>query len=428
MARTVKDQRLDNRSQRMKLPVSKEPYWKAIDQGCHLGYYKGNSSSSWIARFRKVNAGYLKTTLGLTDDVTDADGIKIFTYSQAQEMARKWFQDCSKAEAGIEITDKNYTVSHAAADYMRWYTANRKASKEAQRIIDTYILPHFGSTMISALATPKIRDWVNDLAVAPARARTARDGTPNYLKSTNDAESQRKRKASANRILTVFKALLNHAYKEGRVASDDSWRRVKPFSKVDSPRIRYLTKDETTRFINACEGDMRHLALAALLTGGRYTELCSMCCSYYDPDSQTVLFRETKNSKPRHIPLTAEGQALFSQLTIGKSGNEYIFIKEDNTVWGKSHQTRRFRDACKAAGISENVSFHTLRHTYASNLAMQGVPMAVIANVLGHSDTRICERHYAHLSPSYVADTIRSNLPEVGFVADTKVERLSRQR
>ena len=40
---------------------------------------------------------------------------------------------------------------------------------------------------------------------------------------------------------------------------------------------------------------------------------------------------------------------------------------------------------------------------------MSGVPMGVIAAQLGHADTRMTERHYAHLSPSYVADTIRAD-------------------
>jgi integrase len=52
--------------------------------------------------------------------------------------------------------------------------------------------------------------------------------------------------------------------------------------------------------------------------------------------------------------------------------------------------------------------FHGLRHTYASRLAMRGVPLAVITQQLGHADTRMVEKHYGHLAPSYVADTVRA--------------------
>lgn len=62
------------------------------------------------------------------------------------------------------------------------------------------------------------------------------------------------------------------------------------------------------------------------------------------------------------------------------------------------------------ARIEPAVSFHILRHTYASVLAMRGVPLGVIAAQLGHADTRMTERHYAHLAPNYVADTVRAAL------------------
>ena len=67
------------------------------------------------------------------------------------------------------------------------------------------------------------------------------------------------------------------------------------------------------------------------------------------------------------------------------------------------------------------VSFHILRHTYASRLAMKGVPMAVIAAQLGHSYTRMTEKHYAHLAPSYVADTVRAAFTSMGIVKENNV-------
>ena len=68
-------------------------------------------------------------------------------------------------------------------------------------------------------------------------------------------------------------------------------------------------------------------------------------------------------------------------------------------------------DACEKANIDRSVSFHIIRHTYRSWLAMKGVSKKVIADALGHADTRVTERHYAALAPNYVADTVRTNLP-----------------
>jgi len=68
--------------------------------------------------------------------------------------------------------------------------------------------------------------------------------------------------------------------------------------------------------------------------------------------------------------------------------------------------------------MSPPATFNVLRRTHASRLAMTATPMGVIADQLGHVDTRMAEKHYAHLAPSHIADTIRANLPVLGVVGD----------
>jgi integrase len=55
---------------------------------------------------------------------------------------------------------------------------------------------------------------------------------------------------------------------------------------------------------------------------------------------------------------------------------------------------------------------------------MNGVPMGVVAAQLGHADTRMTEKHYARLAPSYVAQAIRANFPTLGISDETKIVRL----
>ena len=105
-----------------------------------------------------------------------------------------------------------------------------------------------------------------------------------------------------------------------------------------------------------------------------------------------------------------------------------MFLRPDAKPWGKSHQQRPLAEACQRAKISPAISFHVLRHSHGSLLAMKGVPMPVIARQLGHADTRMTEKHYAHLSPSYVADTIRARFPTLGIVERSGVKRLDRGR
>jgi integrase len=137
--------------------------------------------------------------------------------------------------------------------------------------------------------------------------------------------------------------------------------------------------------------------------------------------------RTSKAGKPRHVLLADEGRPFLAALTAGKLGDASIFRRAAGGVWGKSHELRRMREACRHAKIKPEASFHVLRHTHGSALAMRGA-MGVIAEQLGHADTRMTEKHYAHLAPSYVADTIRANFLRLGIMGETMVASLQRKR
>jgi integrase len=100
----------------------------------------------------------------------------------------------------------------------------------------------------------------------------------NVKARSDDPEAARKRRATANRTLTILKAALNRAWREGTIASDSAWRRVEPFEGADAARVRYLTIAEAERLINAAdkESGFRVLVRGALATGARYGELAAL--------------------------------------------------------------------------------------------------------------------------------------------------------
>ena len=152
---------------------------------------------------------------------------------------------------------------------------------------------------------------------------------------------------------------------------------------------------------------------AALLTGCRYGELCQLKVADYNPDVRTLTIRHGKGGQVRHVTLTDEAPELIERLIAARSPREFLLRRDDVRAWKRAEQLRPMREACARAGVIPAVGFHVLRHTHASILAMQGVPMMVIARQLGHADTRMTERHYAHLAPNYVADTIRASFPRL---------------
>jgi len=124
--------------------------------------------------------------------------------------------------------------------------------------------------------------------------------------------------------------------------------------------------------------------------------------------------------------LTGEAPELVERLTVGRSPGDFLLRCDDGRAWKRAEQLRPMCEACARAGIAPAVGFHVLRHTHASILAMRAVPMAVIARQLGHSDTRMTERHYAHLAPNYVADTIRASFPRLTASTPAKVVSIGR--
>lgn len=426
MTRQVRDAALETRNARRRLKIQGKPYWKAMEQGLHIGYRKLSSGGTWVVRRLNELGRYRECGLGNSDDFQDADGVNVLNFRHAQEAARKWAVTEKRREQWTdEGNDESYTVADAMRDYLSHYSVEGKGLSVTRSSVNAHILPSLGQIKLTQLTTKRITVWRNGIAASPALLRTSKTAKErNTRKLGSDAESIRRRRATANRILTILKAALNYAWREGKITTDNAWRKVPPFESVDAPVVRYLTEPECKRLVNACSKDFRQIVLGAIFTGCRYGELAALKSGDFNPDSGTVAIRASKAGKPRHVILTEEGKAFFETATAGKLANELIFARDDGSLWKESHQKRRMEDACKTAKIVPAVSFHVLRHTHGSLLAMQGVPMPVIAKQLGHTDTRMTEKHYAHLSPSYVADTIRQSFPSLGIVEKSRIKVL----
>ena len=412
MARTVRDANLETRTARSRLPTRGKPHYRILEPGLHLGYRKLKMGpGKWVARHYLGNEEYEVETIGVADDFSDADGVAIISFHQAQTNARARMVGRAHTAAG---KTGPLTVAAAMASYLEFLQSNRKSAPFAQYVTDAFILPELGEIEVDALSTDKLRTWHAKLAKASARIRTKEGKKQRFKDDANDPERDRRRKATANRILTVLKAALNRAWRDGKVASDGAWRRVEPFEGVESARARYLTIAEAQRLINASPPDFRRLVQGALETGARYGELCALTVSDFNPDSGTIAIRQSKSGKPRHIVLTDDGAEFFRGLTSGRAGSEFMFVKEGGEAWLRSHQADPMEEANKNAKITPPINFHGLRHTWASHAVMNGVPMLVVAKNLGHSDTRMVEKHYGHLAPSFVADAIRKGAPRFG--------------
>ncbi|MBM3776460.1 MAG: site-specific integrase [Acidobacteria bacterium] len=411
------------------MKARKKPYYRTIDPGRHLGYYRGARGGKWSARFYAGSGRYLENHLGIADDTQDADGLKVLTFGQAQEKARKWFRQQTRAKEGLAPERKGpYTVKEALDEYLAAFTGTELGRAAATSASNAHILPPLGTLEVEKLTAGPLKAWHRGLACSPARLRTTPGAEQRFRKlDAQDPEAIRRRRATANRVLTILKAALNHAKAEHGLGSDDAWRSVKPFRKVNAPVIRYLTAAECQRLVNRCAPQFRRLVQAALLTGCRYGELVRLRVSDFNPEAATLAVRVSKAGEARHVYLTEEGVEFFEAATAGKASGDLMFTDSKGRRWGKSRQRRPLLEACEQAKIEPAVSFHILRHTHAAQLAMSGTPLGVISEQLGHADVRMTQRHYAHLSPSFVSQTIRSNFPTLGILENSTVRPLRKR-
>jgi integrase len=423
MARTVRDALLDTRTARSRLQARGKPYWRGLEPGLHLGYRRPTTGAGkWVARHYVGAERYEVETIGVADDFSDPDGVAILSFHHAQTLARSRMVARAHKAAG---KTKPLAVSDAIESYLTYLESKRSRSgREARYAADAFILPALGSVEINALTPQQVRAWHSKLAKAPARIRTKK-GQKQQFKSIDDPENERRRKSSANRILTILKAALNLvAYDNPKnIPSDAAWRRVKPFKGVDSARIRYLTLDEVKQLLAACSPAFQRLVRGALETGARYGELCALTVADFNADSGTIAIRQSKSDKPRHIVLTDEGAAFFASIVKDRPGDAPMFLKDDDQAWVRDHQKDPIAEACNLAKIKP-ANFHVLRHTWASHAVMNGVPLLLVAKNLGHSTTLMVEKHYGHLAPSFIADAIRARGPRFGVSNEGKVTTL----
>jgi integrase len=117
---------------------------------------------------------------------------------------------------------------------------------------------------------------------------------------------------------------------------------------LDSARLRWLTVSEADRLQNASAPDFRQLVCAALQTGCRAGDLLAVRAGDYDPHSATLLIPDSNSGKPRRVPLTEEGVALFAELTAGKGEGERLFLRADGSRWHRMAVVRAMRAPCDA--------------------------------------------------------------------------------
>ena len=204
---------------------------------------------------------------------------------------------------------------------------------------------------------------------------------------------------SINNFLSILRKLLESCREWGWLKRIP---RVK-WLKVPPPGFDFLSPDESQHLLDSnTESVWYDMILCALRTGMRLGELLGLRWEDVDFKRRQISVRRSrvrgrestpKNNRVRHIPMSDQ---LFQVLTRRTRHSDVVFSVEPGRVPTNRTAGTGLKKALQKAEM-RHIGWHVLRHTFASQLASQGVPIVVIQSLLGHSTVQMTMR-YAHLS------------------------------
>lgn len=208
------------------------------------------------------------------------------------------------------------------------------------------------------------------------------------------------KEATINRELAILKVVFRKAviwsYARHNPAKD-----VRPYKEELIP-VRIMTPDERRRLLAACPESLRPIVVMALKTGMRKGEILNLKWERVDLTHQIISVTHTKSKKLREVPIHPELDEFPRNLP---RGSEHVFHDRHGERLKDEGKFRTdFVTSRNAAGLND-LTFHALRHNFASELAAKGADLRTIQEYLGHSSLMLLQR-YAHVSKGIWRSTI----------------------
>jgi integrase len=305
-------------------------------------------------------------------------------------------------------SEEKHTFKEIVSQWFNTYVKNNNKPSEIsnkQYILQACLIPYFGNKYIEDISSYSIEQY----------------------KSVLLNKSNLSPKSINNRL-----SILNRCFK---IAQE--WRILKEIPriklmKVPPQKFDYLTETEAELLINYAKGIHHDMILLALRTGLRFGELIAL--KWADIDLKECIMTVSrsivngiegspKNNKGRTLPLTA---SVVNMLKSRPKDDRYIFHNEKGETLKHYNCLKHLYKICKQAGL-RRISWHVLRHSFASHLAGKGVSVFSIKELLGHSDIKMTMR-YSHINLPILKDAIKALEPTIQFEGTVTAQNDSEQQ
>jgi integrase len=309
----------------------------------------------------------------------------VLNWSEAGRQYRKSLGPVTPAEAETARLAKEYELhsgqrilrggvmfGQLAEQYLKWHASEFPDSTfRVEQLVRQYLMPAFQYVGIDQLQPFQVETYKADRLADAASATVAKE-------------------------VRTLKAMLNKALHWQLVAYNPI-QGVQPPRDVRSAPPHWYTMEQLHALYSAAE-DYRPVWQLLANTGLRRSEAMHLKREHVRPDSILILSEpgaRTKSRRWREVPLSDNARAAIEALP----GREYVLP----VIAPPSLSRAAIRDAARA-GVGGSI--HSLRHTFGTHMAMKGVPVNVLKELMGHSSIRVTER-YMHVAADHLKDAFR---------------------
>ncbi len=328
------------------------------------------------------------------------------------EVSRKLAAMRARIEQGQPARDDTMAF---AAYAERWLSATLPASSRKETTQQLYAgltRNHILPSDLGRLTLDRMRPSDIDRFIIQLRAKGLGDST-------------------VRQIYTIGRAIGDSAVRDGILGRN-------PFTAVSRPRIRrreatHLEPDQVSRLLEAASGS-RYLPLFQLMvnTGLRRGEALGLRWRDVDLERRTLFVRGTlvriggeltvtepkSTHARRHVPLSPDAvdvllglrDRIAAERPIAANlwvQTDFVFTTDIGTPCEPRNALRALKSAAKTAGLAD-VGLHTLRHSAATVMLTNGVPITVVSHILGHSGIEITVDVYGHVAPHVSQEAVQS--------------------
>lgn len=270
-------------------------------------------------------------------------------------------------------------------------TLSEYASEYSEFIRNTFSKKYLSSVQLS------FRKMIEHLGDINLQVISTKD-TQKFL-----TETRQRTKKGAELYHRTLKAAFNRALEWEYIDNN-------PFLKIRLPKTYkehpiFIAKSELDVILTSTQNHLlKEIFITAFYSGLRLGEIVNMKWNWIDLDRGiiTVLHDENfvnKGKKDRIIPMVNAVKEIFLRQAKCKTNSissEFVFTRIPGIKFNEDYVSRKFKRAVRKANLSDKIHFHTLRHSFASNLVQSGIDLYVIKELLGHEDVRTTQI-YSHL-------------------------------